>query len=394
MPSLLLRELTLDDIDRLATAPAVDESTMQTAAEICRAVWADGNPAAGEAAVREFASKFGELESDEPLLLSKAQIEPYVERIDAATREMLQRTRDRIVKFAEAQLSALNEMSIPVCGGKAGHDILPIERVGCYAPAGRYPLPSTVLMTAAVARAAGCQHVCLATPRPGELMLATAAIAGADCVLTVGGAQAIAAMAYGTESVESVDLIVGPGNQWVTAAKQFVSQRIGIDMLAGPSELTIIADSSADPTAVAADLLAQAEHDPAARTFLITDDASLPADVNEQLELQLQDLATADTARLSLANGGFFVANSREHCAGVADRLGPEHLQIQTRTQRSRACRVDPACGLHFHWALHRRSFRRLRAGPQSHAAHGKHSQETRRAQRIRFLPGSHLDRA
>ncbi|MEM6498040.1 MAG: histidinol dehydrogenase, partial [Pseudomonadota bacterium] len=168
-----------------------------------------------------------------------------------------------------------SELTTEIPGGKAGHTIEPIEHAGCYAPAGRYALPSTVMMTAVTARVAGCKKVTVASPNPSDMILATAAVSGADCVLAVGGAQAIAAMAYGFEDLDPCDLIAGPGNRFVTAAKKLVHGDCGIDMIAGPSELVLVADESAEPATIAADLLGQAEHDEDARPFLITTSASL-----------------------------------------------------------------------------------------------------------------------
>ena len=186
------------------------------------------------------------------------------------------RTADRIRAFADAQRNSLSDMTTSIPGGTAGHTISPVNAAGCYAPGGRYPLPSSVLMTAITARAAGVPQVWVASPLPESSTLAAAYVAGADGLMGIGGAQAIGAMAYGV-GMPACDVIVGPGNMWVTAAKSLVSGICGIDMLAGPSEVLVIADETADADVVAADLLAQAEHDPDARPILITTDEKLIA---------------------------------------------------------------------------------------------------------------------
>src|SRR5882724_11600377 len=168
-------------------------------------------------------------------------------RLPAGDRARLERVAERIRGFAEAQYRALCPVAVSVPGGVAEHQIAPVERAGCYAPGGRYPLPSSVLMTAVTARVAGVRDIWVASPKPQGLTLAAAAIAGADGVLAAGGAQAIAALAYGAGPIAPRDVIVGPGNRYVAAAKQLVSEAVAIDLLAGPSELTILADDTADP---------------------------------------------------------------------------------------------------------------------------------------------------
>src|SRR5205823_2417474 len=220
---------------------------------------------------------------------------------------------------------------VPVPGGIAEHRIAPIERAGCYAPGGRYPLPSSVLMTAVTARVAGVRDIWVASPKPQALSLAAAAIAGADGVLAAGGAQAIAALAYGAGPIAPRDVIVGPGNRYVAAAKGLVAGAVAIDMLAGPSELIVFADSSADPATVAADLLAQAEHDPHAVPLLVTTDAELVKGVEQELARQLGDLPTARVARAELAHGGAIVVSGVDEGIAACDALAPEHLQLALR---------------------------------------------------------------
>src|SRR2546428_6239284 len=187
-----------------------------------------------------------------PLFYDRPALREALARLPAGDRARLERVAERIRGFAEAQYRALCPVAVSVPGGVAEHQIAPVERAGCYAPGGRYPLPSSVLMTAVTARVAGVRDVWVASPKPHALSLAAAAIAGADGLLAAGGAHAIAALAYGAGPIASRDVIVGPGNRYVTAAKQLVSGAVVIDMLAGPSELTIFADGTADPGRVAA----------------------------------------------------------------------------------------------------------------------------------------------
>jgi phosphoribosyl-ATP pyrophosphohydrolase/phosphoribosyl-AMP cyclohydrolase/histidinol dehydrogenase len=198
-------------------------------------------------------------------------------------------------------------------------------------------------MTVATARAAGCGRVVLATPRPGELMLAAAGLCGADAVLPVGGAHGVGALAYGAGVLGGVDVIAGPGNAWVTAAKRCVCGDVGIDMLAGPSELLVLADESAEARVVAADLLAQAEHDELARPMLVTTDAGLVEAVEAELARRLETLPTAATARVALANGFAAVAVDMDEAMEAVDRVAPEHLEIHARDAGSLARRVRHA---------------------------------------------------
>jgi phosphoribosyl-ATP pyrophosphohydrolase/phosphoribosyl-AMP cyclohydrolase/histidinol dehydrogenase len=283
----------------------------------------------GEVGLRAQAERLGDLAPGAPLVYGPEAMAAALAEISAETRGVLERTAARIRAFAEAQRACLKPLDMAIPGGRAGHQLAPVERAGCYAPAGRYPLPSSVLMTAITARAAGVGEVWVASPTPSALTLAAGAIAGADAVLAVGGAQAIAAFAFGAGPVPACDVVVGPGNQWVTAAKQLVAGRVGIDMLAGPSELVVLADDTADPATVAADLLAQAEHDPQALPFLVTPSEALANAVDAALQTQLATLPTAATARLAVAQGRCVLVASIEEAIAVCDRLAPEHLEVQ-----------------------------------------------------------------
>ena len=251
-----------------------------------------------------------------------------LDAVPAADRAILESAAVRIRAFARAQREALLDTEIAIPGGRAGHRFIPLARAGCYVPGGRYPLPSSLLMTAITARVAGVASVVVATPRPTPVTLAAAAIAGADVVLAAGGAHAVAALSYGVEALPPVDIIVGPGNRWVTAAKQLVSGRTAIDMLAGPSELTVLADDSADPALIAADLLAQSEHDTDAVPVLVTPSRGLIERVNEELPRQLATLPTAAVARAALANGAAVLAASLDDAITLTNAIAPEHLEV------------------------------------------------------------------
>ncbi len=201
-------------------------------------------------------------------------------------------------------------------------------------------------MTAVTARAAGVAEVWVASPRPASVTLAAAAVAGADAVLAVGGAQAIAALAYGAGPVPACDVVVGPGNRWVTAAKKLVAGDVGIDMLAGPSELVVLADDTADPATVAADLLAQAEHDPDALPVLVTPSPALADAVDAELERQLADLPTRDVAEAALDHGFTVVTADLDEAIRVCDVLAPEHLQVLTDDAHAVAERLEHWGGL------------------------------------------------
>ena len=282
----------------------------------------------GEAELRRFAGRFDGLGEDDPLFYDRQALERALASAPAEARQRLERIAGRIRRFAEAQMDCLRPLRIPVPGGEAGHELAPIEVAGCYAPGGRYPLPSSALMTAIPARVAGVEAVGLASPRPTPVMLWAAAVAGADGLLAAGGAHAIAGLSFGAGDLPAADIVVGPGNVWVTAAKRIVAGEVAVDLPAGPSELLVVADATADPRHVAADLLAQAEHDELARPWLLTTEPQLIDRVEAELERQLADLPTAATARAALADGGAVLCRDSDEIVALADALAPEHLQV------------------------------------------------------------------
>lgn len=325
MTSFRFRRVEPDKATALGSA-TLDDATLAAAGAIVRDV-----QKREESALREHAQRLGDLAPGAQLAYERVDLEAARDALPQDTRDLLERAADRIAAFARAQRNCLRELTTDVPGGQAGHTIRPVHTAGCYAPGGRYPLPSSVLMTAVTARTAGVQQVVVASPRPSNVTLASAAIAKADRFLAAGGAQAIAALAFGAGSIPPCDVVVGPGNRWVTAAKQIVAGRVAIDMLAGPSELVVLADSTGDPPRIAADLLAQAEHDADALPILVTWDLDLIARVEREIDAQLANLPTADVARLALHNGFAVPVATMSESIAVCDRLAPEHLSLHVR---------------------------------------------------------------
>lgn len=317
-------------------AVSLDEATLAHAKRIV-----DDVRARGDVGVREWGERLGDVAVGVPLVLGREELRRAFEGLPREQRELLERTAERIRAFAQSQRACLSELDVAVPGGRAGHTVAAVRVAGCYAPGGRFPLPSSVLMTAVTARAAGVERVIVASPKAAAVTVAAAFVAGADELLAVGGAQAVAAMAYGTQTVARCDVIVGPGNKWVTAAKKLVFGDVGIDMLAGPSELLVLCDDTADAGLVAADLLAQAEHDEDAVPGLVTTSEDVVRAVEDEIETRLSTLPTAATARAAMRNGYAVVVGSVEEGVRVSDEIAPEHLEIMVRDSESvaRACR-------------------------------------------------------
>lgn len=322
---MTLRRIAAADIARTRFDP-IDEPTRQGAAAILVDV-----RSGGEAAVRKHAERLGDVKPGEPLIIERKALETALAGLPAEDRATLERTAQRIQVFAELQKKSLSSVEMAVDGGKAGHEVRAMRAAGCYAPGGRFPLPSSVLMTAVTARVAGVADVVVASPKPTQVTLAAAAVAKADALLAVGGAQAIATFTYGAGLMAPRDVIAGPGNRWVTAAKQLVAGVVAIDMLAGPSELVVIADETARPDVIAADLLAQAEHDDDALPVLITTSSALADAVDSALVEQLATLPTKATAGASLKHGFCVLARDLDEAAAASDVLAPEHLELQVR---------------------------------------------------------------
>jgi len=330
-----LKVKTLSELRTLQREP-VDAETYAAAVDIVERVRTGGR----QALLKE-ATRLGDMSPGQAVMYDRGALESAVEDLDDQNRGVLERTAQRIETFAKAQRSQLLDFEMEIPGGRAGHTFAPVESAGCYAPGGRFSLPSSVLMTAVTARVAGVGRILVASPKPTPLTLAAAGIAGADSLLALGGAQAIGAMAFGVEGISPCDVIVGPGNRWVTAAKRYVSGYSGIDMLAGPSELVVWADETADAKVIAADLIAQAEHDTDALPVLVTTSSELILQVNSALQDQLKSLPGQATAETALESGYAVLVDSVEEAAQACNRLAPEHLEVHVEDLEDAASRLD-----------------------------------------------------
>ena len=289
--------------------------------------------ARGDAALADYSLRFDRLDlSTTPMRVSTGEIDAALAACKPETLAALDLAHQRIVAFHERQKPA-NLRFTDAAGVELGWRWTAIEAVGLYVPGGTASYPSSVLMNAVPAKVAGVERVVMVVPSPGgalnPLVLAAARRAGVDEIYRIGGAQAVAALAYGTASIAPVAKIVGPGNAWVAAAKRRVFGKVGIDMIAGPSEVLVLADATANPEWVAADLLAQAEHDTAAQSILVTNDAGFGRAVESAVEGQLKTLPRRDIAGASWRDHGaiILVANLAE-ALPLVDRLAPEHLEI------------------------------------------------------------------
>jgi len=289
----------------------------------------------GDRALRDFCREFDDAVIDE-IRVGRDEIEEAYEMVEAGAVESIKFAVGNVRKFHARQLRAVKEFSVSERGLRLEMKMKPVQRVGCYVPGGNYPLPSTAIMTVVPAIVAGVPEVVLCTPprKQGDVdpvVLVAADVAGAREIYRVGGAQAIAAMAYGTESIRAVDLVVGPGNRYVQAAKREVFGRVGIDFLAGPSEVCIVADDSASVEILAFDLLAQAEHDRDARVVLVTDSDKLGRAVAERVQELADETGTREILRRSVDRGVVLLVKKLEEAAEIANRFAPEHLVLMTK---------------------------------------------------------------
>ena len=304
--------------------------------------------ARGDEALADYSLRFDRVDLARlGLRISAAEVEAATAACKKTALDALELAHDRVTDFHRRQKPADLRFTDPL-GVELGWRWRPIDAVGLYVPGGAASYPSSVVMNAVPAKVAGCRRLAMVVPTPdghiNPLVLAAARIAGVDEIYRVGGAQAIAALAYGTRTIAPVDKIVGPGNAYVAAAKRRVFGVVGIDMIAGPSEVVILADRGADPRFVAADLLAQAEHDEAAQSILITDDASLARAVRSEVDRQLADLPRAEIAGASWReNGAIILSPSLEAALPLVDRLAPEHLEIMTGDAEALAGKVANA---------------------------------------------------
>jgi histidinol dehydrogenase len=314
MQKLLSRGSGLEDVAKTVSAVLSDVRTK------------------GDAALREYTAKFDKVELAN-FEVSEEELQQALSSISPELLDHLKSAAANIRAFHEAQLpEAIWFMELKP-GVVLGQKATPLESVGAYAPGGRASYPSTVLMTVIPARVAGVEQVIVCTPpRPDgsvhPLTLAAAKVAGADKVFKLGGAQAIGAMAYGTETVPKVDKIVGPGNVFVTSAKMQIRDVAEIDFPAGPSEVLIIADESADAVMAASDIIAQAEHDPNSLSILITSSDTLAEAVNKEVLVQAEQAARSSIVKASLKNAAIIIADSLEQCIGFSNKFAPEHLEI------------------------------------------------------------------
>ena len=286
----------------------------------------------GDKALYEYCEKFDKAKLTS-LLVSNEEIEEALTLVEPKFLEILEKAAKNIRKFHEKQVRnsfIINDEDGIVIGQK----VIPVDRAGLYVPGGTAAYPSTVLMDSIPAKIAGCREVVIVTPPNKEgkvnpVILAAAKIAGVDKIFKIGGAQAVAALAYGTESVPKVDKIVGPGNAFVAEAKKQVYGVVSIDMIAGPSEILVVADGNSNPRHVAADLLSQAEHDKMASAVLVTDSYELAEKVRDEIEVQLKSLEREDIARVSIDdNGKIIVADTLMAAIEIANEIAPEHLEL------------------------------------------------------------------
>lgn len=289
----------------------------------------------GDEALLELTSKFDRFSLNlDSIAISAVEIKRAIENIEAETLSALELAHDRIRTHHERQIPK-DDRYTDAIGVELGSRWTAIEAVGLYVPGGTASYPSSVLMNAVPAKVAGVDRIVMVVPTPNgkinPLVLAAASLAGVDEIFRIGGAQAIAALAYGTDTIDPVAKIVGPGNAYVAEAKRQVFGKVGIDMIAGPSEVLVIADGQNDPDWVAADLLAQAEHDKSAQSILITDDASFASAVEHAVEIQLKTLPRAEIAGESWRDfGAIIVVNGIEDACDLADKIAAEHLEIMT----------------------------------------------------------------
>lgn len=281
----------------------------------------------GDEALIRYSKQFGDGEITN-IKLSETEIEEAISKISSETLDAINFAIKNVREFAQKQLDCISNLDTTVGGAKLGHRIVPLDSVGCYIPGGNYPLPSTAVMTIVPAKVAGVKKVVAVSPKIQPVTIAACKLAGSDEIYKVGGVQAVAGLAYGTQTLPKVNKIVGPGNKFVTAAKKQVFGECGIDFLAGPSEVLIIADESAKPEFVAADMLAQCEHDKDARAYLICLSKDFAQKVKIKAKEFLTTLPTADIAKISFEKSIAVIAKSLDEAIELSEKRAPEHLEI------------------------------------------------------------------
>jgi sulfopropanediol 3-dehydrogenase len=353
---------------------AADRKVRQTVETIL-----DDVIARGDAAVRELSAKFDRWEPKD-FRLSPAEIQTLIDSLPAQVIEDIKFAQAQIRRFAEVQRAALCDVEVETLPGvRLGHRNIPVASVGCYVPGGRYPMVASAHMSVLTAKVAGVKRVAACTPPlngvPPAATVAAMALGGADEIYLLGGIQAVAAMALGTSSIPAVDMLVGPGNAFVAEAKRQLFGRVGIDLLAGPTETLIIADDTADAEMCATDLLGQAEHGPTSPAILLTTSAKIANELQGEIDRQLARLATADIAGVAWRDHGqIILCDTDEEMAAEADRIASEHVQVLTREPR---------------WFLERMSnYGSLFLGKETNVAYGdkvigtNHTLPTKRAAR------------
>lgn len=323
----MLQTISLQEFKQEKQDNTFDPTTLRTVQSILKDVKTDGDQA-----VRDFTKRFDGIEMVS-FKVTEEELDQAYERVDNTLIKDLELAFENIVRFHKQQLpqSYTDEL---LEGSTVGQRIVPIESVGIYVPGGTAAYPSTVLMNAAPAIVAGVKNIVMISPpnkegKIADIILAAAKVAGIKTIFKVGGAQGIGALAFGTNSIPKVDKIVGPGNIYVALAKKEVYGIVGIDMIAGPSEILIYADDTSDPAYVASDLLSQAEHDTLARPILITTSTSLMERVNKELERQLEELERQEIARVSLEEQGkAIIVTSKEEAIDAINAVAPEHLEL------------------------------------------------------------------
>jgi histidinol dehydrogenase len=303
--------------------------------------------ARGDAALVEYTERFDRRTVTSGLEIPLADCHAALQRIEPAQREALEVAAQRVRAYAEHQKLASWSYTEPD-GTLLGQQVTPMDRVGLYVPGGKAAYPSSVLMNAIPARVAGVGELVMVVPTPGgelnSLVLAAAAIAGVDRVFAIGGAQAVAALAWGTESVPAVDKIVGPGNAYVAAAKRIVFGKVGIDMIAGPSEILVVCDGHTDPDWIAVDLFSQAEHDEDAQSILVSPDAAFLDRVMDSIDRLLPQMPRAEIIAASLRGQGALVrVRDMAEAIEVANQVAPEHLELSVENPQAIAARIRHA---------------------------------------------------
>lgn len=342
MKTLVWQSLSDSQQDTVLQRPAITEGANITAAvtSVINTVKQEG-----DVGILALTEKFDGVKPDS-IRVSKSEIDAASDRLSEEMKTALKQAYSNISKFHQAQKP--QRVKVETQPGVVCEQItMPVNKVGLYIPGGSAPLPSTVLMLGVPAQIAGCHKVVLCSPPPiADEILYVAKLCKIDEVYNIGGAQAVAAMAYGTESVSKVDKIFGPGNAYVTEAKRQVSNDFrgaAIDMPAGPSEVLVIADESADPDFIAADLLSQAEHGPDSQVVLVTPSPIIADPVADAVEKQLKELTRADIARQALGSSLLIVADSLTQCVSISNFYGPEHLIVQTKNPRELLPLLDNA---------------------------------------------------